>query len=64
MGGVSAILTSAGESTRMGSPKPLLAWRGSTLIEYHIRTLLDSGVAEVVAVLGHDRQVLRALTGE
>ena len=58
MGGVSAILTSAGESTRMGSSKPLLAWRCSTLIEYQVRTLLDAGVAEVVAVLGHDRQPL------
>ena len=53
MPGVSAILTAAGESTRMGSPKALLSWQGATLIEYQIRCLIESGVAEVVVVLGH-----------
>jgi len=50
---VSAVLTAAGESTRMGSPKPLLAWRGTTLIEYQIGCLLEGGASEVVVVLGH-----------
>lgn len=53
MAGVSAILTAAGESTRMGSPKPLLPWNGATLIEHQIRSLLDGGAAEVIVVLGH-----------
>ncbi|MBM3944566.1 MAG: nucleotidyltransferase family protein [SAR202 cluster bacterium] len=53
MPGISAILTAAGESTRMGRPKPLLPWCGATLIEYQIAGLLEAGVAEVVAVLGH-----------
>ena len=50
---VSAILTAAGESTRMGSPKPLLRWHGVTLVEYQTRCLLEGGVSEVVVVLGH-----------
>ena len=50
---VSAILTAAGESTRMGSPKPLLQWHGVTLVEYQTRCLLEGGVSEVVVVLGH-----------
>lgn len=54
MAGVSAILTAAGESTRMGRPKPLLLWRGVTLIEHQIRCLLDGGASEVVVVLGHE----------
>ena len=54
MAGISAILTAAGESTRMGSPKPLLCWRGVTLIEHQIRCLLDGGASEVIAVLGHE----------
>ena len=58
MGGVSAIVTAAGESTRMGTPKALLRWRGVTLIEYQVRALFDAGAAEVVAVLGHDSQPL------
>ncbi len=58
MGGVSAIVTAAGESTRMGSPKALLRWRGVTLIEYQLRALFDAGAAEVVAVLGNDPEPL------
>ena len=50
---MSAILTAAGESTRMGRPKPLLSWHGVTLVQYQIAGLLDAGVAEVVVVLGH-----------
>jgi len=37
----------------MGSPKPLLPWRGATLIEYQIEQLLAGGVDEVIAVLGY-----------
>ena len=52
-GGVSAVLTAAGLSSRMGRPKPLLAWRGETLVESQIRALLEGGADEVVVVLGH-----------
>ena len=50
---ISAILLAAGESQRMGTPKPLLAWRGATLIEYQIAQLREAGVGDVIAVLGH-----------
>ena len=53
MAGISAILIAAGESTRMGQPKPLLPWQGKTLVEYHIATLIECGVQEIVVVLGH-----------
>ncbi len=53
MPGISAILTAAGESTRMGRPKPLLSWCGTTLVEYQVRCLLEAGASEVVVVLGH-----------
>ena len=49
---VVAILLAAGESRRMGRPKPLLEWKGLTLIEYQIRELHAAGVDEVIAVLG------------
>ena len=55
---VSAILTAAGESTRMGRPKPLLSWHGVTLVQYQVAGLLDAGVAEVVVVLGHQHQAV------
>ena len=61
---VSAILTAAGESTRMGQPKPLLRWHGVPLIEYQTASLLGGGAAEVVAVLGHvHSQVAPHVTG-
>ena len=50
---ISAVLTAAGESTRMGKAKPLLAWRGATLLEHQLNCLLEGGVSEVVVVLGH-----------
>lgn len=37
----------------MGTPKPLLQWQGTTLIEYQIAQLREAGVDDVVAVLGH-----------
>ena len=53
MPGVSAVLTAAGESTRMGRPKPLLPWLGVTLIEYQVDSLSRAGVSQIVVVLGH-----------
>jgi molybdenum cofactor cytidylyltransferase len=50
---VSAILLSAGESTRMGQPKATLPWLGMQLIQYQISSLIDAGCAPVVVVLGH-----------
>ena len=50
---MSAILIAAGESERMGRPKPLLPWQGVTLVEYQIAALKQGGAAEVVVVLGH-----------
>ena len=55
---VSAILTAAGESTRMGLPKPLLSWHAMLLVEYQIASLIDAGVAEVVVVLGHRHELV------
>ena len=50
---ISAVLTAAGLSARMGSPKPLLPWRGKTLVESQIDALLQAGASEVIVVLGH-----------
>lgn len=53
MAGVTAVLIAAGESVRMGAPKPLLPWQGDTLIEYQVRSLREAGVSQTVVVLGH-----------
>ena len=50
---VSAILLSAGESSRMGRLKALLPWQGSTLIQYQINALRKAGASEVVVVGGY-----------
>ena len=50
---ITAVLTAAGLGSRMGRSKPLLSWRGKTLIEYQISSLLTGGASDVVAVLGH-----------
>ena len=48
----------------MAQPKPLLQWRGSTLIRCQIDSLLQGGVEEVVVVLGHmHEQVARHAEG-
>lgn len=58
---ITAILLAAGESRRMGSPKPLLDWGGETLIEYQVDQLRKGGVEEVIAVLGHAARKVRPL---
>jgi len=60
---VSAILTAAGESTRMGRPKPLLPWRGVPLVRYQADSLVAAGVAEVVVVLGHEHELVAPQVG-
>ncbi|MER3420256.1 MAG: 4-diphosphocytidyl-2C-methyl-D-erythritol kinase, partial [Chloroflexota bacterium] len=61
---VAAILLAAGLSTRMGTPKPLLAWDGRTLVEYQVAQLVAAGVGQVVVVTGHaGAEVQRVLAG-
>lgn len=55
---ISAILTAAGESIRMGRPKPLLEWHGVPLVRYQIDSLLAAAVHEVIVVLGHEQQLV------
>jgi molybdenum cofactor cytidylyltransferase len=55
---VAAILLAGGESTRMGTPKPLLEWEGQTLIEYQLGQLHDA-TDRIVVVLGHRADEVR-----
>ena len=56
-----AILLAAGESRRMGTPKALLDWQGTTLLDYQISALRDAGVSRVVVVLGHQPENLTSI---
>lgn len=49
---VSAIVLAAGESKRMGIPKLLLPFRGSTMMEQSVSNLLNSRVNEIIVVVG------------
>jgi molybdenum cofactor cytidylyltransferase len=59
--GEAAILLAAGESARMGEPKPLLPWGERTLIEYQLEELTGCGVDEIVVVLGYEAERVRPL---
>jgi molybdenum cofactor cytidylyltransferase len=60
---VSAILLAAGESTRMGRQKALLAWQGETLINYQLRQFSGiDAITEVIVVTGHEPDAIRATT--
>lgn len=59
---VSAILLAAGESRRMGTLNKLaLPVGGVPLLRRTARTLLASGLREVVTVLGHEAEAMRGL---
>lgn len=57
---VSAIVTAAGWSSRMGIPKPLLTWHGIPVIRYQINSLLEAGISNIVVVLGHQHELIES----
>lgn len=50
---IAGIVLAAGESSRMGTDKALLMYRGRTFLENIISVLKDAGIRRVVVVLGH-----------
>ena len=42
----------------MGTPKSLLPWCDSTLVEYQVAQLRAAGAVEVIAVLGHEAEAI------
>lgn len=59
----SGIVLAAGESRRMGSPKPLLKMAGRTFLWHIVQQLQMAGVSEIVVVLGHDAANIKANCG-
>jgi molybdenum cofactor cytidylyltransferase len=55
---VAAVVLAAGSSRRMGQPKLLLRWRGSTLLRRAARAALGA-CARVVVVVGPDAERMR-----
>jgi molybdenum cofactor cytidylyltransferase len=57
---IAAILLAAGESTRMGRLKQLLPWAETTLIAWQVDQLREAGADDIVVVLGHQAERVRA----
>ena len=57
---VAAVVLAAGRSRRMGAFKPLLRFGRQTVIESCLSNLRAAGVEEIVVVLGHRADELRA----
>jgi molybdenum cofactor cytidylyltransferase len=58
------IILAAGESTRFGSPKQLLDWKGKSFVRQVAETALQAGLWPVVVVTGfHSSEVESTLSG-
>jgi nicotine blue oxidoreductase len=50
---IAGLILAAGESSRMGTPKATLAYRGRTFLETIVQTLRGADIERIVVVLGH-----------
>ena len=56
---IAAVVLSAGESSRMGSPKALLPISGVPFIEEIVRALKGTKIDRIIVVLGHHAEEIR-----
>lgn len=61
---ISAIILAAGRSTRMGRPKMLLPWGGTTVLGQVIETLRRAGIADVLVVTGGAHEQVEEIAAE
>jgi molybdenum cofactor cytidylyltransferase len=61
---LAGVVLAAGESRRMGRPKQLLPFGERTILERVVDTLMTAGVGEVIVVLGHLADQVRAVLGD
>ncbi len=52
---IAGLILAAGESSRLGRPKQLVKYRGNSLLNHAINTLLETGINDVFVVLGANR---------
>jgi molybdenum cofactor cytidylyltransferase len=62
--GIGALILAAGKSTRMGRPKMLLPWQGSTIIRSVVNSYLAAGISEVIVVTGGVRREVEELLAD
>ncbi len=63
MTSTAGLLLAAGRSSRLGSPKQLLPFGRSTLLNYVLLQALNSNLDRVVLILGHQAQRIKASLG-
>jgi molybdenum cofactor cytidylyltransferase len=59
---IAGLILAAGESSRMGTDKALLEYRGRTFLETIAQALRDAGLERITVVLGHHAEAIRAAT--
>jgi molybdenum cofactor cytidylyltransferase len=57
---ISAVVLAAGASRRLGRPKQLLELDGKPLLQHVVDACVGAGLDEVVVVLGHEAERVRA----
>ena len=58
---IGAVVLAAGLSSRMGVQKLLLPWKGKTVIETVVDTLILSNITEIVVVTGRDAEQIASV---
>jgi molybdenum cofactor cytidylyltransferase len=61
---ISAVLLAAGLSSRMGQPKLLLPWGGTTVLGQVVSIFAAAGMEEIIVVTGGARKQVERLVGE
>ncbi len=57
---ITAIVLAAGTSSRFGRTKQLVELRGKPLVQHAVDAAAGAGLDEIVVVLGHDEDLVRA----
>ena len=57
---VAGIILAAGSSSRFGSPKQLLSWRGTTALNSVINTAIETDLAPIIVVLGANADLIKS----
>jgi len=61
---ISAILLAAGESRRMGRPKLVLPWGGTTVLGQVVATFAAAGIEDILVVTGGARREVEQLVAQ
>jgi molybdenum cofactor cytidylyltransferase len=56
---IAGLILAAGESSRMGTDKATLTYRGRTFLEANVQTLREINIERIVVVLGHHAQEIQ-----